>query len=212
MGLGTIAEMGAGVVFSMSYIVYGIPNTKYQIPNTIYLPKFLPNTFPNMKPSHTKYQIQNTSPNTTQRGFTMLELIIIVAIVAIIGVGSIGSLRNLGKSAELSFTAKVIAADLRLMQAKAMIGEGGRMWGVRFEKNSILGDRYMHFSTLTNYASGITTATTTLMKGITFSDPASGIKDIIFSKISGATVSTTVVIVYEGKFATTTISAIAGIF
>ncbi len=154
------------------------------------------------------------STKSTQRGFTMIELIIVVAIVAIIGVGGIGSLRNLGKSAELSSTVKVIEADLRLMQAKAMIGEGGRMWGVRFV-NSTPNNYYVLFSIVSGIygdASMIVSATTTLMKGIAFSDPASGIKDIIFSKISGATVSTTVVIVSEGKFATTSIPAVGTIF
>ncbi len=153
-------------------------------------------------------------PYFPQRGFTILELLIVIAIVAVIAVAGVGSYRNFGKSVQLSSTAHVIAADLRHVQAKAMIGDVGVKWGVRFV-NGTPDDYYELFSTPTTYADARknVTATTTLSKGISFSDPAEGSsKDIIFNKISGTTTAATVVIVSEGGFATTTISAIGTIY
>ncbi len=142
------------------------------------------------------------------RGFTLLEVIIVVAIIAVIAVAGVGSYRNLGKGVELSTTANVIVADLRLMQAKSMMGDEGHRWGVRFENVGDGTSRYMLFSALANNAIGTTTATITLSKGITFSPPSGFPKNIIFSKISGTTASTTVVITAGGSFVTTSISEI----
>ncbi len=167
-----------------------------------------------MKTLHTTYQIPNTFRNTAQRGFTVLELLIIVAIISVIAAAGAGSYRNFGKAVELSSTAQVISAELRQMQAKAMIGAGGVKWGVRFV-NGTPNDYYELFSTPTTYADANkdVTATTTLAKGTSFSDPAEGAtKDIIFSKISGTTTASTVVITSEGSFSTTTISAIGTIY
>ncbi len=119
--------------------------------------------------------IQNSKfkiPYSFQQGFTILELLIVVAVVAVISVAGVGSYRNFGKTVELSSTAKVIAADLRQMQAKAMIGEGGVKWGVRFESVNDGTSRYMLFSTPNTYDNGVVTATITLPKGITFSTPS----------------------------------------
>ena len=148
------------------------------------------------------------------RGFTILELLIVIAIIAVIAVAGAGSYRNFGKSVELSSTAQVIAADLRQVQAKAMVADGGVKWGARFV-NGTPDDYYELFSTPTNYAdaSKAVNATTTLSKGTAFSDPAEGsTKDIIFNKISGTTTAATVVVVSEGSFATTTIPSIGTIY
>ncbi len=148
------------------------------------------------------------------RGFTLLELLIVIAILAVIAIAGADSYRNFGKSVELSSTAQVIAADLRQVQAKAMIGDGGVKWGARFV-NGTPDDYYELFSTPTTYAdaSRVVKETTTLSKGIAFFDPAEGSsKDIIFNKISGTTTPAIVVIVSELRFATTTISAIGTIY
>lgn len=149
-------------------------------------------------------------------GFSLLELLIVIAIVAVIMAVGAGSYRNFSKTVELSTVTQEIGADLRQMQSKAMIGEEGYKWGVHFV-NGTPDDYYLLFSTsASSYATdgtSTTTATTTLSNNISFSDPALGLtKDIIFSKISGTTTASTIVVTSEGTSATTTISAIGTIY
>lgn len=151
------------------------------------------------------------------RGFSLLELLMVVAIIALLaGVGST-FYRGFVKSVELQSISKTMAEDFRYARSKAMIGEGGYKWGAHVVNTASGGSQYyLLFSTPTNYADASTTvmSTTTLSTGLTFSDPASGAyKDIIFSKISGnPAASTTVVIVSEGKYSTTTISSIGTVY
>ncbi|MEK7460538.1 MAG: type II secretion system protein [Patescibacteria group bacterium] len=149
------------------------------------------------------------------RGFSLLELLIVIAIVVTLAVVGSGMYRNFGKTVELSSTSQTIAADLRHMQSKAMTGEGGFKWGGHFV-NGTPDDYYVLFSTSgTTYADGTTVsvATTTLSKSITFSDPTdANFKDIIFNKISGTTTATTVVIISESLTQTVNISSVGAIY
>lgn len=151
----------------------------------------------------------------TSRGFSMLELLIVMALVVTLATIGSGMYRNFGKSVELSSTAQEIAADLRHMQSKAMVGEGGFKWGGHFV-NGAPDDYYVLFSTSgTTYADGTTVsiATTTLSKTISFSDPAdSTSKDIIFNKISGTTTVATISVTSEGLIQTVNISSVGTIY
>ena len=147
-----------------------------------------------------------------KRAFTLLELILVVATMTILTVGGVGSYRNFGKNKQLTSTAEIISADIRYAQSKAMIGDGGYKWGVHFVSTTTK-SYYETFSTLTNYASGTTTATTTLSDKIIFSDPTMGnSKDILFSKISGNTTATSVSITSEGLIKTINVSAIGTVY
>jgi len=150
------------------------------------------------------------------KGFSLLELLIVIAIITIISSAGAGFYRGFSKDVELSSTAQVIAADLRQMQAKSMAGESALKWGVHFVNGNTDPHYYETFSTPTDYnsASKDVTATTTLAKAVTFSEPTIGAitKDIIFSKISGTTTATTIVIGSEGKSQTVTISSIGTIY
>lgn len=140
----------------------------------------------------------------------------VVAIIALLaGIGST-YYRGFVKNVELQSISKTLAEDLRYARGKAMIGEGGYKWGAHVVNTNGGSQYYLLFSTPTNYADASTTvmSTTTLSTGLTFSDPVSGAsKDILFSKISGnPTASTTVVIVSEGKYATTTVTTIGTVY
>lgn len=145
------------------------------------------------------------------KGFSLLEVLIVVAIMSILLVGGNGFYRGFSKSVELTSTSQMISADLRRMQSKAMVGDSGYKWGVRFVKNASGSDYYLLFST--DGTNSTTTATTTLSSGISFSDPASGYKDVIFNKISGTlAAATTTSVTLEGIVSTTTISALGTIY
>lgn len=147
------------------------------------------------------------------RGFSLLELIIVIAIIAILGTAGVGYYRGFVKEVELRSASKALASDLAYMRSKAMIGEDSVKWGIHLV-NTSGGDQYYElFSTPTNYAGGTVTATTTLFGGLVFSDPSAGAsKDIIFTKISGTTTPATIVILSEGQYATTTVSSIGSIY
>lgn len=151
----------------------------------------------------------------TSRGFSLLELLIVMAIVVTLAAAGSGMYRNFGKNVELSSTAQTIAADLRHMQSKAMVGEGGFKWGAHIV-NTTPDDYYVLFSTSgTSYLDGTTVslATTTLSKAIAFSDPVEGaLKDIIFNKISGTTTATTTTITSEGLTQTVNVSSVGTVY
>lgn len=151
----------------------------------------------------------------TSRGFSLLELLIVMAIIALLGVAGAGYYRGFVKSVELQSVSKTLAEDLKHVRSKSMIGEGGFKWGAHVVNTSGGNQYYELFSTPTNYADATKSviSTTTLSAGLTFSDPSAGSnKDIIFTKISGTTTASTVVVVSEGKYATTTISSIGSVY
>lgn len=158
---------------------------------------------------HSKFQLPNSKFHL--RGFSLLELLIVIALMSVLLAAGSGFYRNFGRNVELSSTSQNIAADLRQMQAKSMAGESGYKWGVRFVKNASGSDYYLSFST--DGTNSTTTATTTLSSGIRFVDPASGYKDIIFNKILGTiNTATTTSITLEGAVATTTVATTGAVY
>ncbi len=143
------------------------------------------------------------------KGFTLLEILIVLSIVVILSAAGVSGYRTFGKSVEISSLTQSISAELRLMQAKSMSGESGLKWGVHFVNGAT--DYYELFSTPTDYASASTTvtATTTLPRNVSFLEPTSGqSKDIIFNKITGNTTATSVSIISENVTKSIQVTAI----
>lgn len=151
--------------------------------------------------------------NSSKKGFTLLELLIVIAILSLLSVAGVASYRSFGKNIQVGGITRTMAADIRQAQAKAMVGEGGFKWGVHFVNSA--NDYYEIFSTPDVYSNGsrITISTTTLPSSIIFSDPSSGnTKDVIFNKISGTiTTATSTTLVSENLTKTINISAIGTI-
>lgn len=145
------------------------------------------------------------------KAFSLLEVLITIGVIAILSVIGTGYYRGFFKNVELDLAAKTITSDLRQARAKAMAGEDGLKWGIRFINSA--SDSYDLFSTATDYASGTVRTTTFLQGTVIFTSPVeSGILDIIFEKITGTTSAITVTISSEGNTKTITITSQGNVY
>ncbi|MCX6756710.1 MAG: prepilin-type N-terminal cleavage/methylation domain-containing protein [Candidatus Nomurabacteria bacterium] len=146
------------------------------------------------------------------KGFTLLELLLVIAILAVLSVAGAASYRSFGTNTKLNSVTRTLAAEIKQAQSNAMIGKNNLKWGVHFVNST--NDYYLIFST-PDFFSNVATviiSTTTLPTGISFSDPISNAsKDVIFNKISGNTIATTTTLVTESLSKTISISAIGTI-
>lgn len=156
------------------------------------------------------------SQNFKTKGFSLLELLIVISILVALTTGGTGFYQNFMRDVEIKTVARTISADLRTARAKSMARTDDLKWGIRFVNTSTASHYYEIFSTPTDYtsASKSVSATTTLSKGITFSDPSSDTtRDIIFYKVAGTTTASSVgVISTSGGTQTVTVSALGTIY
>lgn len=119
-------------------------------------------------------------------GFTILEIIIVLGILGILSVALTAAYQSFQRAAVLDISSRQIVLKLREAQARALNGEDGKRWGIRFD-NSLLG--YRLFSTLTTFASGVVKDTSYLESRVeykTFDSGAVGTPlDVIFERITG---------------------------
>jgi len=125
----------------------------------------------------------------TQRGFTLVELIVIMLIIGILlGLTSINLARS-QQTASLTSAGETLIADLRQQQLKSMIGDTeGRSdsasYGIHFDSN-----RYVLFHG--TYSDGINSNfVVNLDNNMQFNSPH---PDIIFSKLSGGITGNTII-------------------
>lgn len=72
----------------------------------------------------------------TQKGFTLVELLVAAAIIGILGVVSLPAVREFQKESQLDDTAQKIISALRLAQNKTVSSEGDSRYGVYFDTAS----------------------------------------------------------------------------
>ena len=159
---------------------------------------------------HTRFQILNSKffPfRKAKKGFTMLELLIVIGITATLSVVGVGFYMNQQKAKILETTAQEIVGYLHYAQQKSVSQEQGLQWGVHFENPADEKDFYALY-TGTTYSSPIETKY--LPTGIIFTTPATGNSiNISFNKLTGTNYSGTtqsLVIQSISSNATTTIS------
>lgn len=148
-----------------------------------------------------------------RRGFSLLELLLVVAILSILGVSGFSYYGNVAKDIGVTTVAHTLSSELRDARARAMGGESQKKWGVHAVNGA--SDYFEVFSTPTNYADGGTVVERTqyLFSGVAFSDPSeSTSKDIIFTGISGTTTASSVTFTSQTQNITVSVTALGLIY
>ncbi len=131
-------------------------------------------------------------PNVERhRGFTLLELILVISILAIVAALGRDFYYNYQQGAALDGAAKELVVNLRSARDRAMNGEQDRSWGIRLVNGA--NDYYEMIST--SGVSTSTVATTSLPVGVFFAQPGAGANlEVVFSKIGGTTTATAILL------------------
>lgn len=148
-----------------------------------------------------------------QKGFTLLEVILIMGILAILTTVGFGYYRNFARSIELESATNTLIADLKTAQAKSMAGTDNRKWGIHIVNGA--SDYYEMFSTPTTYADATASVseTTYLPNGVVFSSPAEGnTRDVLFTKITGTATASSVSLNFESTTRMITIKGVGTIY
>jgi len=120
------------------------------------------------------------------KGFTLIELVLVMAIVVILSVFTVVSLTGKKNSNDLSLTVSQAAALLREAQGRSVTQAQGVGWGVRFGNATATAPFYALF-----YGSYTPTSTVgyyrlpTDVAYATSTIPSGGVVDVVFSQISG---------------------------
>ncbi|MGC9968459.1 MAG: prepilin-type N-terminal cleavage/methylation domain-containing protein [Minisyncoccia bacterium] len=151
-----------------------------------------------------------------KKGFTIVELLIVIGIIAIITTVSVLTLFNWHSTAVLTSTTKQIGALLREAQSNTMAQNQGAAWGVHFDNTTSTAAFYSLFYTFNGtYASSTRVGQYPLPAGICYATSSVNVgssTDIIFSGISGqpsASVTIMLQLIINGSCSTATSSGSA---
>lgn len=122
-----------------------------------------------------------------QKGFTIIELLVVLALTATVSAFGVISLTNQKRSRDLESALQDFSSVLRDTQRRSITQQDGLRWNVRATNNVGSGDVYELF-TGTSYSTSSVRESYQLRNGISFSQPFSGTTtDIFFSPVSGKT-------------------------
>ncbi|NTW22633.1 prepilin-type N-terminal cleavage/methylation domain-containing protein [Candidatus Falkowbacteria bacterium] len=135
--------------------------------------------------------------SASQKGFTLLELLLAIAVLLLLTVASKELYSGYIRNNDLDSTAKTLASDLAGARNKAMAGGGDNNWGAHLVNQAAAPDYYEIFSSPADYAHASTSIKQTVYfpKTVDFGDPLSGAsKDIIFARLVGTTTATSTIV------------------
>ncbi len=127
------------------------------------------------------------------RGFTLLELILVIGILAILGTVGFNFYFNFQVDVKVDEEINRIQQILRQVQQKAVSGEEGAKWGIRFTNNTANDQHYDVF-----WGDSFSASTSTdiyyLPSGVVFTTPSSSSTlDVIFNKRTGESASSSII-------------------
>lgn len=129
------------------------------------------------------------------KGFTLLELILVIGILMILGTAGFGIYYNFQLNIKIEEEGNKIQSVLRQAQQKAISGEENSQWGIRFVYPQT-GDHYYDMFWGVNYSTGTTTEKIYFPGGVEFVNPsASSTIDIIFNKRTGEVATSSPIII-----------------
>lgn len=129
------------------------------------------------------------------RGFTLIELIIVIGIIAIISVVATLNIFSYREQQDLDLTTREIVVALRNAQDRSISQESGNRFGIHFE-NPSGGQSFYDLFSGTTYATGTIISKVTLRSSLQFFDPGSGNnKDVIFMPVTGLPNASTTIII-----------------
>jgi prepilin-type N-terminal cleavage/methylation domain-containing protein len=140
------------------------------------------------------------------KGFTLVELLTTFAIISILTAISLPAYASLQQNVALGNAAQEIVGVLRQAQGSAMAGQGGVDHGVHFQNAATT---YSSFSG--TWAAPVTPPVAhQLPKGVTVAS-VTPTPDVVFTKLSGASTSVTIVLSGFSRTKTITVAPIGTI-
>jgi prepilin-type N-terminal cleavage/methylation domain-containing protein len=137
----------------------------------------------------------NKEKCTTTRGFTLLEVLMVIALLAVLSAAGIGYFRSSVIEVAAGSTMKSFVSDIEAARGRAMVGDRGMTWGVRAIPTTKTWEFYAT-STRDYAAETFVTETRALPFGVTWLDPSNTPKSVEFAPLSGSASTTTFVLGY----------------
>lgn len=132
---------------------------------------------------------EETKSRAQARGFTLIEILVVISIMGLIAVTAIPSLADFVRRQQLAQSGSEVLSTLRDAQSRAISSVGGLNWGVHFVANQ---NNFELFSSpALNYTASTDKTTHQLITDITISDLTvnqNGIVNVIFSPVTGKVV------------------------
>jgi prepilin-type N-terminal cleavage/methylation domain-containing protein len=132
---------------------------------------------------------------STTLGFTLLEVLLTMLIITILSVSAIGYYRSSIVEVAAETTIKSFVADINAARGRAMAGDRGMSWGVR----AVAPGSWVLFASATPgvIAEDFVSEQQVLSSGLSWLNPSSGSREVLFAPITGLTNAATFSLGYD---------------